>query len=123
MNSLPKKISQRRKLQGYTQTQLAERVGITQAFLAEIENGRKRPSLDVLERLCDALGCSADYLLGISPDRQYKALQENDTSSTLLSRGITSDMLEEIARRNINGDELRLAISLAQAMKNVNKKD
>lgn len=123
MNDLPKKISQRRKLQGLTQTQLSERVGITQAFLAEIEKGRKRPSLEVLEKLCDALSCSADYLLGITPTRQFAVLQECDTQPTLLSRGITPEMLDEIAERNIGPDELRLAIKLAQTLKDEGSKD
>jgi transcriptional regulator with XRE-family HTH domain len=118
VNDLPKKISQRRKLQGFTQTQLAQNVGITQAFLAEIEKGRKRPSLEVLEKLCDALGCSADYLLGIPPGRHRKTLQEeNAVPSSLLSRGISEEMLKEIEDRNITKDELSLAIKLAKAMK------
>lgn len=122
MNDLPKRISQRRKLQGFTQTQLAQSVGITQAFLAEIEKGRKRPSIEVLEKLCDALGCSADYLLGIPPSRHHKTLQESAIPSSLLCRGITDDMLKEIEDRNITQDELRLAIKLAQTMKEEGKK-
>lgn len=121
MNDLPKRISQRRKLQGFTQTQLAQSVGITQAFLAEIEKGRKRPSIEVLEKLCDALGCSADYLLGIPPSRHHKTLQESAIPSSLLCRGITDDMLKEIEDRNITQDELRLAIKLAQTMKEERK--
>ncbi len=120
MNDLPKKISQRRKLQGFTQTQLAQSVGITQAFLAEIEKGRKRPSLEVLEKLCDALGCSADYLLGIPKSRHHKMLQENPPSH--ISPVITEEMLKEIEDRNITQDDLRLAIKLAQAMKEEGKK-
>ncbi len=121
MNDLPKRISQRRKLQGFTQTQLAQSVGITQAFLAEIEKGRKRPSIEVLEKLCDALGCSADYLLGIPPSRHHKTLQESAIPSSLLCRGITDDMLKEIEDRNITSDEFRLAIKLAQTMKEERK--
>lgn len=121
MNDLPKKISHRRKLQGFTQTQLAQSVGITQAFLAEIEKGRKRPSIEVLEKLCDALGCSADYLLGIPPSRHHKTLQENVIPPSLLCRGINEDMLKEIEDRNITQDELRLAIRLAKAMKDDSK--
>jgi transcriptional regulator with XRE-family HTH domain len=122
LNDLPKKISERRKLQGFTQTQLAQSVGITQAFLAEIEKGRKRPSLDVLEKLCDALGCSADYLLGIPKSRHQKMMQESALPAELISRGITEEMLKEIQDRNITQDELRLAIKLAQTMKEEGKK-
>ena len=32
-----------------TQYQYAERIGITQAYLSQIEKGRKRPSMEVIE--------------------------------------------------------------------------
>lgn len=117
MTDLPRKIRQRRKLLRLTQTQLAQRLGITQAYLAEIEKGRKRPSLEVLEKLCDTMGCSADYLLGIPQPGQAMTLKQPDVPSSLLSRGITQAMLSEIEERNISGDELRLAIKLAQTMR------
>lgn len=117
MNEMSKKLKQKRKQQGLTQAQLSARVGITQAFLAEIESGRKRPSIEVLEKLCDSLGCSADYLLGITQSRHYKVLKQPDLPPSLLSRGITHEMLSEIADRNISGEELKLAIKLARAMK------
>lgn len=117
MNDLSKKLKAKRKLEGLSQTQLAQQVGITQAFLAEIESGRKRPSIEVLEKLCDTLGCSADYLLGITQPRHHSKLEQPGAMQTLLGRGITPQMLEEIAERNLSADDLRLAIKLAQAMK------
>jgi len=115
LNHLPKRIKQLRKQKGLTQIQLAQRIGITQAFLAEIESGRKRPSLEVLEKLCDTLDCSADYLLDIAQPREYKTFEQSAMDS-LTSRGITQQMLEEIAERNLTGEQLRLAIKLAQTM-------
>ena len=115
MNHLPIRIKQLRKQKGLTQIQLAQRIGITQAFLAEIESGRKRPSLEVLEKLCDTLDCSADYLLDIAQPREYKTFEQSAMDS-LTSRGITQQMLEEIAERNLTGEQLRLAIKLAQTM-------
>lgn len=123
MNDLPKRIRQRRKLQRLTQTQLAERVGITQAYLAEIEKGRKSPSMEVFGKLCAALGCSADYLLGIPPGRPYMALNEDEAQTSLTSRGISAEMLNELAERNISPGELRLAIKLAQALRDEGGKD
>ena len=117
MNEMSKKLKQKRKQQGLTQAQLSNRVGITQAFLAEIESGRKRPSIEVLEKLCDTLGCSADYLLGIARTRHYTSLKQPSLPPSLISRGITHEMLNEIAERNISGEELKLAIKLAKAMK------
>lgn len=117
LDSLPKKLKHQRQQLGLTQSQLSARIGITQAFLAEIESGRKRPSIEVLEKLCDALVCSADYLLGIAQQHRYKTLNQPTLLPALSSRGITLEMLEELAERNVSGEELRLAIKLAQAMK------
>lgn len=123
MDNLPKKLKHKRKQQGLTQAQLSVRVGITQAFLAEIESGRKRPSIEVLEKLCDILGCSADYLLGIEQNRYYKTLEQPALPSALANRGITPQMLKEIAERNISGEELRLAINIIKAMKDDKETD
>ncbi len=123
MDGLPKKLKQKRKQQGLTQAQLSARIGITQAFLAEIESGRKRPSIEVLEKLCDTLGCSADYLLGIEQSRRYKTLEQSALPSSLSSRGITPEILREVAERNISGEELRLAIKLIEAMKDDKETD
>lgn len=43
---------------GLTQIELAEKAEIAQAYLSEIENGKTKPSLTVLERLADALDVS-----------------------------------------------------------------
>ncbi len=47
-------IKKRTKL-GYSQNKLAQLVGISQPFMNEIEKGRKKPSLDILLRLCEVL--------------------------------------------------------------------
>lgn len=61
--TLGKEIRQRREKQGWTQQILAEKVGITGAFLSEIETGKKRPSYETLSALAAILNCSAGDLL------------------------------------------------------------
>ena len=46
-----------------TQTELAERVGISQTMISEYEKGRKKPTLDVVVLIADTLRCSVDDLL------------------------------------------------------------
>ena len=41
-------IRQKRKEKGLSQGKLAELAQVSQPFIAEIESGRKKPSLDVL---------------------------------------------------------------------------
>ena len=44
--------------------ELAERAGVSQAYIAHLEGGRKRqPALDVLLRLAGALGVAPEALL------------------------------------------------------------
>jgi transcriptional regulator with XRE-family HTH domain len=47
-----------------TQEQLSLATGVDRAYLSEMENGHRSPSVEVLMRLCAALGESAGILLG-----------------------------------------------------------
>lgn len=63
------RLRQRRIAAGMTQQQLAQRIGKRQGYIGDIENGkRKAITTDTLVKLCRALGCSADYLLGLVDD-------------------------------------------------------
>ena len=48
-------FKRRRQEKGLTQTQLGELVDRTQAYIYEIESGRKTPSLDLFFQICEAL--------------------------------------------------------------------
>lgn len=39
---------------GLSQAKLGKLIGITQQHINDIEHGKRKPSLEVLERLCDA---------------------------------------------------------------------
>ena len=46
------------------QQELAKRVGINKTQLCNIERGRRRPSVDVIDKIASTLHCSVDELLG-----------------------------------------------------------
>lgn len=52
---LGKKIQKQRKVAGYTQEELGDKVGISRAYMGYIEQGRYAPSLEVLEKIAKAL--------------------------------------------------------------------
>ena len=57
------KIATRRKQLGWTQTDLARKIGIASSRISEFENGIKTDcNLSTAKRLARALGCSIDYL-------------------------------------------------------------
>ena len=51
-------IRETRKEKGLSQERLAKLVQVSQPFIAEIESGRKKPSVDVLMRICAVLDIS-----------------------------------------------------------------
>jgi transcriptional regulator with XRE-family HTH domain len=50
-----KHLRQQRKL---TQIELAEELGFSRSYLAEIETGRRNPSLETVKTISDGLGVS-----------------------------------------------------------------
>lgn len=57
-------IRKSRLQKGMTQEQLSLASGVDRAYLSEIENGQRSPSVEVLTRLSAALEESAGILLG-----------------------------------------------------------
>ena len=47
-----------------TQRDLADKSGFPPSHISHFESGRRLPSLGNFIKLCDALNCSADFLLG-----------------------------------------------------------
>lgn len=54
--ALIEKIIELRQKKGWTQAELAAKLGTTQSALARIESGKFNPKLDFLKRLADAFG-------------------------------------------------------------------
>lgn len=63
MSILGSRIMQRRKQLNIKQSELAERMGISDNQVSNIENGKSFPKLNNFMILCDILECNADYLL------------------------------------------------------------
>jgi transcriptional regulator with XRE-family HTH domain len=113
MNDFPSRLRQLRRAQKLSQKKLALLAGVSQPYIAELERGVKNPSVEVLQKLCDALGCSADYLLGISAAQNVMHVREE----TALPGSLTMEMLQRIAERHITPDELDRAIKVVGIMR------
>ena len=61
---LGRAVRERRRASGLTLVALAARVGLSQPFLSQVENGRARPSLMSLHRIAEALGSTPQALFG-----------------------------------------------------------
>lgn len=61
--SIGENIKKTRKKQELTQKSLAKRANISRSYLADVENNRYNPSIDVLNKIAKALGITAQQLL------------------------------------------------------------
>lgn len=62
-NTVPTRIKDRREALDLTQTQLAERMGVGQSVVADLERGRWSPRVSTLERVAKALKCTVRELV------------------------------------------------------------
>ena len=66
--------------QGIERRELAERAGISYSYLAEIENGNKPPSSDVLLAICQALGLRPSELHAAADSLPDRTMWESRSS-------------------------------------------
>jgi len=59
-------IKELRKKKGIRQNRLAEKSGISQTYLSQIENGSRSATLDTLEKICEVLNVPLSILSFLS---------------------------------------------------------
>ena len=59
-----KKIATERKKKGFSQDELAKKVGTISVTIGRYERDEIKPSIDIASKLADALNVSLDYLTG-----------------------------------------------------------
>jgi transcriptional regulator with XRE-family HTH domain len=68
-----------RKAAGFTQTELANELGITRRMIAYYEGETEHPPSNLLPGLAQALGVSIEVLLGATPPTSRKTAKPNDS--------------------------------------------
>lgn len=58
LENLPAALRHLRYMRGYSQSEVAEKAGITKAMLSTYEQGRQVPALRTLAKVLNALSCS-----------------------------------------------------------------
>ncbi|MDD2649362.1 MAG: helix-turn-helix transcriptional regulator [Eubacteriales bacterium] len=64
--ALGRRVREKRREQGWTQEDLAERCDVSLSFIGHIERGTRKASIQTLVALSDALSVSLDYLMADS---------------------------------------------------------
>jgi len=76
-DTIGERIASLRKERGYTQADLAEKIGINRVLISDYERNRIRPHFEMIIHLALALDVTADEILGLKPSKS------NGTKPTL----------------------------------------
>ena len=89
--TMGEKILAMRKARGWSQEELAERIGVTRQAVSRWESGAAKPDADKIITVCDLFGVSADYLLrdGASAPVQGPPEMNKDTELGRVLREMT----------------------------------
>jgi transcriptional regulator with XRE-family HTH domain len=94
---LGKRLKDARRAKGWTQQELAERTGLTAAFLSYLENGSRSGSLESLVKLAEALSLEPESLMGGKGLKEPKAGKFPSLSLEGLTVG-DSEVVRKVAR-------------------------
>lgn len=102
--NIGERIAQLRKSRSMSQFQLAKTLNIATSTLGMYETNKRKPNMEMLEKLADFFGVSVDFLLG-RPEKDYLKtadLADDDTIFTYKGQPLSDDD-KEIIRRLMNG--------------------
>lgn len=116
-----KKIRQEHDM---TQEELAKKINTSRSNIANYENDKNMPSIEILNKLSEILNCSTDYLLGKSDIRNPEKIDENklniafssgfdglnDTNKSIISAtiaGLLAKQKEEEKNKDNKNNEVK----------------
>lgn len=84
-----------------TQDELAKKIDTSRSNIANYENGKNMPSVDILEKIAKLFDCTTDYLLGKSDIRNPEELKNIKFANAggLDIEGLDEDDLLELQRQ------------------------
>jgi transcriptional regulator with XRE-family HTH domain len=89
-----------RGIYGYKAVEMREKLGISSSYLSEIENNRKMPSLELLQKYSEIFGIKLSSLISIM--ESYSAARKQNKAQeqiTKLMIGLIEKMSSDISDR------------------------
>lgn len=98
------RIKLRRKELKFSQSSLAEILDISNNHMSSIENGREKPSLDILIKICSELKVTPDFLLlgNMHPDDIPQNIVDGLKLCSTEDINLIRQIIELLIKRNNN---------------------
>jgi len=134
MSKMGNRIRELRTNMSLSQEQLADKLGVTKQAISQMERGVRKPSMEMLDALCDFFNVSADYLRGTEDitirlvdgegiqklDGEWHHInpETKDIAQTIYDDPNLHALFD--AARGSNPDNLKLAAEMLKRMKDTN---
>lgn len=118
---LGKKIKELRTQSKFTQSELANLLGVTKSSVASYENDSRQPSFSVLIKIAQIFNVSTDYLLLNKPEKNISIASLNEEQTEIIKSLIkifTTSNEREHNLKNMLLNEPYLPINLFTTQKN-----
>jgi len=105
MSDMGKTIQILRQARGVAMTDLAQRAGVSVAYLSLIESGKREPSLDVAKRISSALNVPNDLLLLLGSSSSSTLRSDDERVTRMISAVRKLEEAERLLRESMVGDD------------------
>jgi transcriptional regulator with XRE-family HTH domain len=122
-NRIGKRIRELRMKEGYTLRELGERLNFDYSYLSRVENGRKIPSIELLQQMADFFGVDISYFF--MKDEELELFEE-DEKELLFDKELDLEELKERFNLTVDGvpatdEEIEEAIKYIKALRIMKK--
>ncbi|MEF3313308.1 helix-turn-helix transcriptional regulator [Paenibacillus sp. GYB004] len=117
--TLGKRIKECRLKCGYTQSQMASKLSMTEANFSSYERDKSQPPSEKLNQMSSILGVSADYLLGKTNDPRTGEKDSKKLIEMIEILSITNDMMAEFIQSRGLTPEFQKFVEQWKAHENV----
>lgn len=83
MSIFSQRLKDCRKKCGFTQSELAKKLGVASSAIGMYEQGRREPDSSMLLKICSVLDTTTDYLLGLDNNPHKNMNVERDVSDVI----------------------------------------
>ncbi len=115
---LMNRITILRKKEKLSQSELAEKLNISQQSISSYENGKREPDNETLKKLADFFNVTTDYLLGRTDDPETVALRGDEIPKELRDVGIQYlELAKEMQDKQLSPESIKNLLKVVQDIK------
>ncbi|WP_176461845.1 helix-turn-helix domain-containing protein [Anaeromicrobium sediminis] len=97
---LKDKLKELRQEMKLSQKELATMIGIGPSTYGSYERGQRSPNKDTLEKIADALGCTPEYILGRTDNKELTILEGKEIPEELRKIGLEYLQVSRDVKKN-----------------------